>query len=255
MPQINKLPTTRFSNRVADYVKYRPGYPENAIEFIAQTMKLNDESIVADIGSGTGLSSKPFLEQGMMVFGVEPNKEMREAGEAFLTNYQKFVSHDGTAEATGLVDHSIDVIIAAQAFHWFSVAAAKDEARRILKPSGYVVLLWNERLTDSTPFLREYEQLLKIFGTDYAKVDHRNVDEIVLNKFFDGEFELAEFRNVQHFDYDGLEGRLRSSSYVPAPVDPQFAPMIAMLEALFQQFEEQGAVDIEYTCKVYWGKV
>ena len=121
MPQVEKLPTTRFSNRVADYVKYRPGYPEDAIDFIVRTLKLNDESVVADIGSGTGLSSKPFLERGMTVFGVEPNKEMREAGETFLANYQKFISHNGTAEATGLRDHSIDLIIAAQAFHWFSV--------------------------------------------------------------------------------------------------------------------------------------
>ena len=166
--------TQRFSSRVDNYVRYRPGYPPEVLELLRTECGLSPSSIVADIASGTGILTRMLLENGNRVFGVEPNPEMRRAGEQFLTRYPGFTSVAGSAEATMLDDHSVDIITAAQAAHWFERERARREFVRILVPGGWTVLLWNERDTDATPFLREYEQLLLTYGTDYKEVRHEH---------------------------------------------------------------------------------
>lgn len=247
--------TARFSNRVADYIKYRPGYPSTVIDLLERQCGLSTSSTIADIGSGTGLLAELFLKHGNTVFGVEPNAEMRAAGEKLLIAYANFVSVEGEAEATALPSASIDFVTAGQAFHWFDRPRAKAEFTRILRGSGWVVLIWNDRRTDSTPFLRDYEALLQHYGTDYQAVDHKNIDDKVLGDFFGARgYYSASFDNVQIFDYDGLAGRLRSSSYVPAPDDPRFAAMITALKTCFAKHEREGKVSVEYDTRVFYGQ-
>jgi ubiquinone/menaquinone biosynthesis C-methylase UbiE len=172
-------PTQRFSSRVINYVKYRPSYPAAIIDLLVAECELTPDSIVADVGSGTGLLSELFLKAGNRVLGIEPNREMREAGEQLLRGYERFSSIDATAEATTLPAHSVDFITAGQAFHWFDQARVSTEFVRILRSQGRIVLIWNERRIDSTPFLRAYEQLLRTYSTDYAEVDHKLIDSAI----------------------------------------------------------------------------
>ena len=245
----------RFSNRVDDYIKYRPGYPPAVIEFLSAQCGLTPDHLVADVGSGTGILSELFLKHGNRVIGIEPNREMREAGERLLADYKGFTSVDGSAEATTLPEHSVDYITAAQAFHWFDRERARAEFKRILKPGGWVLLLWNERRTDSTVFLRDYEELLLTYGTDYKEVRHENVYENIAAFFAPRSFELKSFANKQVFNYEGLKGRLLSSSYVPAPGQPKFDEMLAALSRLFDVHQQDGQVGVEYDTRVYYGQL
>ncbi len=247
-------PTERFSNRVADYVRYRPGYPPEVVECLRRNCGLQTESVVADIGCGTGLLAKVFLENGNRVFGIEPNAAMREAGEEFLRDWPRFTSLDGRAEATGLPAGSVDLVAAGQAFHWFDRHRARVEFERILRPGGWVALIWNERLT-SSPFLSVYEQLLRRYSRAYSRVDHRTVDETVLAEFFHpGRFRQEVFFMRQQFDWQGVQGRWISSSYVPAAGQPGHEEMRRELEAIFRRYQQDGLVDWEYKTRVYYGR-
>jgi SAM-dependent methyltransferase len=249
MPASNA--TSRFSGRVENYIRYRPGYPPEVLK--ALQTGLRSAHVIADIASGSGIWTRRLLENGNPVFGVEPNAEMREAGERFLAEFPKFTSVAGTAEATTLADQSADFVTAAQAAHWFDRARAREEIARILKPGGWLVLLWNERLTDSTPFLRDYENLLLTFGTDYQDVRHERTTEVV-NEFFDpAPFQERAFPMFQEFDYAGLEGRLLSSSYVPGPEHPKHAPMLRELRRIFDAHAVAGQVICEYKTRLYFG--
>ena len=196
-----------------------------------------------------------LLENGNHVFGVEPNAEMRQAGERLLAGFPKFTSVAGTAEATTLPDKSIDFATAAQAAHWFDRERARREFVRILKPEGWLVLLWNERLTDSTAFLRDYEDLLLTFGTDYEDVRHERTTDAV-NEFFDpAPYKEHVFPMRQEFDYAGLEGRLLSSSYAPGPEHSNHAPMLRELRRIFDTHAESGRVNVDYKTRVYFGRL
>ena len=247
-------PTERFSNRVADYIRYRPGYPPEVVECLRRNCGLQAEWAVADIGCGTGLLAKVFLENGNRVFGIEPNAAMRAAGEEFLRDYPQFTSLDGSAEATGLPADGVDLVAAGQAFHWFDRRRCRAEFERILRPAGWVALIWNERLT-SSPFFSDYEQLLHRYSRDYSRVDHRNVDEAVLAEFFHpGRFRQEVFFMRQQFDWQGVQGRWLSSSYVPAAGQPGHEEMRRELEAIFRRYQQDGLVDWEYKTRVYYGK-
>ena len=246
--------THRFSDRVDNYVKYRPTYPAAVLEVLRQKTGLTNASRVADVGSGTGISTELFLKAGCTVFGVEPNQEMRTAAENMLQDYPAFHSITGTAEATTLEAKSVDYVVAAQAFHWFDPLAAKREIFRILKPGGWLVLMWNSRRMSSTPFLQAYELLLQTYGTDYAAVGHRIVSRPVLEAFADGKLELRKLYNEQVFDFRGLKGRLLSSSYIPKEDHASFQPMIDELSQLFERHNDNGFVRVEYDTELYWSR-
>lgn len=210
---------TRFGNRVDDYVKYRPGYPEEIVDFLQSKYNFVSGDVIADIGSGTGISSIRFLDKGYRVIGIEPNKEMREKSVELLDENPNFSAVNGTSENTTLADESVDAIVVGQAFHWFNREQTKVEFSRILKPRGVVVLIWNERLTASD-FEKEYDELIIKHGRDYVQVDHRNIDLAKIAEFFSPATVLQEtFKNIQMFNFQGLEGRLLSSSYMPAKND------------------------------------
>jgi len=249
-------PKQRFTNRVADYVRYRPGYPPAVLDVLREECGLVPESVVADIGSGTGLLAQMFLENGNLVYGVEPNAAMREAGEQYLEKYPHFCSVAGSAEATTLPDASADFVVAGQAFHWFEPKAAHAEFRRILRPRGWVAVLWNERVSDETPFQREYEILLRTFGTDYEKVSAKYPQDRPMRSFFgSGAGGKKSFSNEQVFDFDGLRGRLLSSSYSPPQGHPQHEPMLAALKTLFDAHARDGRVRFEYQTHIYYGQL
>lgn len=253
MPASNA--TSRFSDRVENYIHYRPGYPREVLEALKSECGLNASHIVADIASGTGIWTRILLEHGNRVLAVEPNQDMRQAGERLLGDFPKFASVSGSAEATTLAGNSADFVTAAQAAHWFDRKRARAEFVRILKPSGWLVLLWNERLIDSTPFLGDYEQLLLTFGTDYEDVRHERTTDAV-NEFFDPEpFQERTFAMRQEFDYDGLEGRLLSSSYAPGLGHPKHDPMLKELRKIFSQHATNGKVSFDYKTRVYFGKL
>lgn len=246
----------RFANRVDDYVRYRPGYPAGVLTFLSENCGLHSRHVIADIGSGTGLLSKLFLDNGNHVYGVEPNPEMYVAGEEFLQKYPNSAGVSGSAEATTLAEHSVDFVAAGQSFHWFDPAASRAEFSRILKPDGWVVVIWNERLLDTTPFLRDYEALLHRFGTDYAKVSDSYPRAEQMRSFFASEDFLShDLSNLQEFDFEGLSGRLRSSSYVPAADHPNFSQMINELKHVFAAYQHQGKVRFDYRTRIYAGRL
>jgi len=247
--------TTRFSDRVANYVRYRPGYPGGVLQVLRDEAGLAPGQAVADVGSGTGISAKYFLDAGHPVYAVEPNAEMRAAAEAMLGEDPRFHSVAGTAEATTLPDASVDIVVAAQAFHWFDPAGVAPEWRRILRPGGCIVLLWNTRQTDSTPFLRAYEKLLREHGTDYTTVNHENVTDDALRAVLGPRFTRRVVPNAQVFDFDGLRGRLLSSSYAPNVDHPGHAPMMDALRRIFHEHAQDGRVTFAYDTEIYFARV
>jgi SAM-dependent methyltransferase len=249
-----KNSTTRFSSRVDDYIKYRPHYPVEILDLLAAKCDLSPESVIADVGSGTGILTRLFLENGNPVIGVEPNKEMREAGEAYLAEFARFTSIDGTSEATRLPAKSVDLIAAGQAFHWFDQTRTRVEFQRILNDDGWVALVWNDRRVDSTPFLQDYEALLQEFGTDYKDINHKNVQSsAVFDAFFGESPKHAVFDNIQRFDFDSLMGRLNSSSYVPEREDPRYKGLARRAKEIFEAHQTAGQVAFEYDTRVYYG--
>jgi len=246
--------TQRFSDRVENYIRYRPRYPLAVLDVLRREIGLAPNWTVADLGSGTGISCELFLAEGHAVYGVEPNEAMRTAAERLLAGFPMFHSVDGTAEATTLDAASFDLVIAAQAFHWFDIPRVRAECQRILRPAGWAVLLWNTRQIDTTPFLREYETLLQRYGTDYAKVQHNNIDAAQMDAFYGtGNWRRLTVGNAQSLDLDGLRGRLLSSSYVPNLGEPGCAEMLADLERLFAKHAVQGQVLLDYVTEIYMG--
>ena len=257
MDRISELnPKQRFSSRVENYVKYRPGYPPQVLDYLKKQCRLTVESVVADIGSGTGLLAEIFLKHGNRVYGVEPNAEMRAAGESFLREYPSFHSVAGSAENTTLPAGSVDIVVAGQAFHWFRPEAARREFRRILRPGGYVALIWNIRDVAATPFLKEYEKLLHRFAPDYGAINRNQVNRKSLKILFGGRtYRSQSFRNEQQFDYVALKGRLLSSSYTPLPGEPTHEPMLNRLQEIFDKFAENGKVNFLYNTELIFGKL
>jgi SAM-dependent methyltransferase len=247
--------TQRFSSRVENYVRYRPGYPPEVLELLKNKCGLTSDSVIADIASGTGIFTRMLAKNGNRVFGVEPNDEMRRAGERLLESYSGFKSIAGTAEETTLPDHSVDIVTAAQAAHWFDREKARGEFIRILKPGGWLVLLWNERRTDSTPFLREYEHLLLAYGTDYREVRHERTTAEIADFFSPSPFRSSTLEMRQEVDYAGLEGRLLSSSYTPMPDHKNYEPMLRELRRIFDAHQDNGSVSLDYNTLVYYGRL
>ena len=249
-------PTKRFSSRVENYSRYRPSYPRQVLELLSEECGLTAASVIADVGSGTGIMTRLFLENGNQVFAVEPNREMRQDAERNLASWAHFVSVDATAEATTLPAGSADFVVAAQAFHWFDRAKVRPEFLRILNPEGWVVLVWNDRRVGTTPFLSEYEELLRKYTIDYATVNHRLVDAEALRTFYAPDpCTTRTFPFLQTLDFEGVKGRLLSSSYSPEPGHPGYEAMLDRLREIFDQHQVGGQVTMVYDTEVTYGHV
>ena len=243
-------PKKRFSSRVENYIKYRPNYPSEIVKYLKEIDILKDNSVIADIGSGTGILSEIFLNNGNTVYGVEPNADMRKAAEKLLEAYSNFISVDGSAEDTKLKAKNIDIITVGQAFHWFDIKQTQKEFKRILKEGGYVVLIWNNRKKSSNGFSNEYEKFILKYGKDYK---FTRKDETDIKNFF--KYERDVFYNYQDFDFEGLKGRLLSASYIPLEDSPKYEDMIKELEIIFHKYEQDGIIRLEYDTEVYYGNL
>jgi SAM-dependent methyltransferase len=242
----------RFGDRVADYVKWRPGYPVEIVRILEREAGISPaRTPVVDLGSGTGISAELFLREGYAVVGVEPSAPMREASERLLAGYTEFTAVDGTAEHTTLKDACCGLVVAAQSFHWFDRTKARAEIARILAPGGVAALVWNARRID-TPFLRAYEDALLRFGIDYAKVCHRGVGEDAIADFFRGRYVQRVAPNHQDFDLEGVIGRTMSSVYVPKE-GPNHDALMKEIARIFDAFQQNGKVRFTYDCKVWFG--
>jgi hypothetical protein len=246
--------TERFTSRAGDYAAARPGYPAAIATTLIAEFKLAPGAVVADIGSGTGLSCEPFLRAGLAVVGVEPNEAMRAEGDRQLASFPRFRSVAGTAEATTLPAANVDLVTAAQAFHWFDIGPARAEALRILKRPPRAALIWNDRVATGSAFAEGYEQLLLDFGIDYEKIRHRHAHEDSVAAFFGHrDFGVATFPNPTVLDWPTLLARLNSASYVPKPEHPNHAPMVERLRRLFDAAQAGGRVTMDYVTRVFHG--
>ena len=257
MGDAGRAPKTRFSDRVTHYLKARPGYPRAVLTLLQQECGLSVASTVVDVASGTGLFAKVLCESGCRVIGVEPNAEMRAAGEAQLAGCERFQMLEGCAESLPLANGSADLITVAQAFHWLDLPAARCEFIRVLKPNGWAVVVWNDRHVTGSRLAGDYENLVVRFGTDYSDVQHRAKDTDACYAEFFGHtgYRRASYPNAQQLDYDGFVARVLSSSYMPGPKDEHFAAMMTEVARVFRAHENAGVVRIEYTTSVIFGQM
>jgi SAM-dependent methyltransferase len=252
---VNELHSTaRFSDRVDDYVRYRPDYPPALLDWLQHKQGVGIAWLVADVGAGTGISSKMFLDAGYRVIAVEPNAAMRHAAEHWLRAQEGFRAIDGTADATGLDAASVDLVTVAQAFHWFDEDATRREFARILRPGGLAAIWWNSRRLTGTRFLEGYETLLQTYGTDYTSVAERYADDARMRGWFASGYRgSASFEHGQRLDFEALRGRLMSSSYAPKEGHPQHEPMLHALRALFDACAERGTISFDYDTRIFAG--
>jgi SAM-dependent methyltransferase len=245
----------RFSNRVDDYVRYRPSYPPSLVDALSRLGHLGPDRVVADVGSGTGIFTRLLLERGARVIAIEPNAAMRAAAERDLAEHPRFESLDGCAEATGLAAGSIDLVTVAQAFHWFDPVRARGEFVRILRRRGHVALVWNRRW--ETPFNRDYDALLDRFSPDYQDLREKDrAAEPKIRAFFAPSSPTClSFENEQRLDAAGLAGRLTSSSYAPPVGSPLHKPMLNELVSIFRTHAQGGEVVIEYETVLWCGQL
>ena len=249
-------PTERFSDRVADYVQARPSYPTEVITLLVEKCGIDSNSFIADIGCGTGIFTQQLLSIGCLVVGVEPNVPMLKAAVANLGSHDQFLAVEASGEDTRLADKCVDLVTVAQAFHWLSPSQARQEFQRILKPKGWVALIWNERKSSGSQFLEGYEKVLKEFAPEYALVKHRNnSDDSTLAWFQNPEAELHSFENSHMIDQAGLLRRAFSSSYVPAEGTDSREVIAKELTKLFDSTHEEGLVSFDYETKVFLGQL
>lgn len=245
----------RFSQRVEDYVKYRPSYPEEMITKLKEIGIISSRRVVADIGSGTGIFSKLLLPHVKKLYAVEPNGPMRKTAENFLNKHFNFISIDGSGEATTLNNHSVDSIFVAQAFHWFDQEKAAQEFSRILRENGYVVLIWNERQTEESDFLKGYEDLLRDYAADYTQVNHAKFTAEILKDFFaPSEMKYQEYQFIQRFNWDQTLGRLHSCSYCPEKETREYSQLTSGLRELYDEHKIDGIVEFLYLTRVFFAK-
>lgn len=248
--------TERFSTTVQNYIKYRPGYPQELVSFMEEQIGLGRDSKVADIGSGTGKLTEWFVKKGIQTFGVEPNAAMRSAAASLLEGFPAFVSVDGTAENTQLPSQSVDMIVAAQAFHWFDIQKFRAECLRILKPGGWVLLIWNKRVDERSPFMQAYNNFLETYSIDYNEINLRRIDQAEYQLFFGTSFySKAEFDHYQHFDLDGVLGRYLSCSYAYQKDHPDYTKAMQELTRIYQNHRQENQVKMWYRTEVYFAKM
>lgn len=249
-----QLTTERFSDKVQDYIQYRPSYPVKMIEYLCNELNLNNTSYVADIGSGTGILTKLLVDKCKMIFGVEPNTNMREASVRHLSKYDNFIPVNGTSENTTLNDNSIDFITVAQAFHWFNIEATMLEFQRIIKKNGLMILIWNNRI-NNTDFLKVYEQLLRQYATDYNEVNHKNISEDTIKRLYKKNYNKLTFENYQEFDFSGVIGRLSSCSYSPKKNTKEYQIIYDELENAFNRYSVDNKIKFNYETEMYIGEI
>ena len=247
-------PSDRFTQTVQDYVKINPFYLEDVLRFLVDECQLSKHRTIAGIGTGTGFVSRLLLEYGNVVYGVEANPLMRDTMIEEFRRYPSFSGVDGTAENTSLDNKSIDIIMAGTAFHWFDLEKTKAEFKRVLKPQGWVLLIWNVRNPFKTDFLIDYENYILKHGKDFRKGNENKTDDDLIQDFFRPfEAKVKSFTNIQQFNWEGLVGKLSSTSHCLKPDDANYEEMLRELRDLYEKHQLNGLVDFEYVTNMYYG--
>lgn len=251
-------PTGRFSGLADLYARCRPGYPNAALDYIQTSCQLGSQSLLVDVGCGTGISTRLFAARGIPVIGIEPNAEMRTRAEAepLPTGVEpaRLRYREGQAEATGLPDGCADAVLAAQAFHWFQPEAALAEFHRILKPDGWVALIWNER-DESDPFTAAYGDVLRS-GPGAAELERQRAaaGKALLSSDYFVATEVTTFPSSQELDEDEVLGRAFSASYAPKADSPAAGPFADALRQAFVRYQTSNRVRLCYVTTVYAGQ-
>ena len=248
-------PTQRFSKTIDFYHRYRPSYPTELIDLLAELVSLTPNAHIADIGAGTGKLTTLLLDKGYEVWAVEPNDAMREFAINWLASNPRFHASAGKAEATTLAQGQFDLITAAQAFHWFDLTAFRQECLRLLKPNAQVALIWNERSNDTDPAMAAYEALIQSYSIDYRKVHDQWVNPTQLADFFQNTYTTASFPYTHYLDLEGFKGRYRSCSYALDTTHPDYLEAMHQLEQLFNQFAVNDQLGMQYNSVVYYGQL
>jgi SAM-dependent methyltransferase len=249
-------PTQRFGTRAQSYARARPGYPQSLVRDLARELALAPAATVVDVGCGTGLSSLPFLREGFRVIGIEPNAPMRAHAQELAHSHANFEVREGRAEGTGLAGASADLLIAAQAFHWFEIAPARAEALRILKPPTRAALIWNDRRKEGSDFARGYEALLCRYCADYVELRHQHEREDRVAQFFGhASWRRLTLEHATPLDFATLVERLDSASYVPARDDPKHPRLIEELRTLFETCSSGGVVAMQFETRILYGEI
>lgn len=239
-------PTRRFSDRAHDYARFRPSYPATAIDAILAGLRPPAELVAADVGAGTGIAANLLADRGVRVVAVEPNAAMRAAA----TSHARIEWRDGVADATGLADASVDLVVVAQAFHWFDVARTTREFQRILRPDGRLAIVWNRRVRDDA-FTLGYRLAFEATDTE-APVDRSHFDPAVITatgRFVDPRAHAVP--NAQTLTRDEMFGRMRSTSTVPK-AGPQHDELVKLLGALHAQHADaSGRATMVYRTDVF----
>jgi SAM-dependent methyltransferase len=247
----------RFTGLADIYAKYRPSYPDDLIHYLYSEVGLSENSVIADIGSGTGILTELLLKENSTVYSVEPNEDMRRTAEAALSRYPNFISVNGTAENTSLNASSLDFITVAQAFHWFDRQAFKAECQRVLKSNGKVILVYNGRDGESE-LVMENNAVNFRYNPDYmaASGGMRGNDVRAYADFFRGGVcDYKVFRNDVVYDEDGFIGRNLSGSYAPKKESENYQPYVSALNQLFEKFSRNGTLLLPYLTRSLIGEV
>lgn len=245
--------TARFAGKGEIYAKARPGYAAELFEYIKNTLRIPERSMFADIGSGTGIFSEQLLTSGYRVYAIEPNADMRKKAEEKLAAYQDFISVDGTDSNTTIPDQSVDCITTAQAFHWFDADAFKKECRRILKPYGKVLIVYNTR-DESAECNRALADCHRRYCPDFRGFSG-GMNDKTCRAFFDDRCDVFCADNSQSYDRQGYIDRILSSSYSLREGDEGFVEYIAEINHLFDTFSNDGALIVPMQTVAYIGTV
>ena len=245
----------RFSRKAVLYDQFRPRYPMELLAFLGTYITPGSEQTVADIAAGTGIFTEQIAQWGTTVFVVEPNRSMGKLAQTRLKKYKNCVFVNGTAEFTGLRGDSVDLVVSAQAFHWFDLDKAKAEFRRIGRKNLLVAVVWNLRNTESV-FEQAYEALLRQFGIDYLNVSQRRMEtEEVLSFFAPASPEYHIFEHADPLTFTQLQGRIRSYSFMPDESAADYNEMLEAIAGLFNRYQQEGKVRLSYKTRLFIGGI
>ncbi len=242
----------KFSGKAEVYQESRPRYPQALYQYFRKHFLMGEGAAVADIGSGTGILTKELLKMGCVVYGVEPNDDMRRTAEKQLASYDGYTSIAAAAEHTTLPDHSMDFVIAAQAFHWFNVAQFHKECYRILKPNAMVALVWNFR-DETADIMLENKKICEKYCKDFHGFSggiHNRLEKV--DCFFDGDYQTICFQNPVYYTKEQFIKRNLSSSFSIGSGEDNFDDYCCELANLFDVFSQKETVCILYQTVCYF---
>lgn len=248
--------TSKFTGKAAIYSKYRSNYPNECIQDIVKEVSADKNIMIADIGAGTGKLTKQFLEKGIKVIAVEPNKDMLEVAIKDLSKYNELFEYkQEPAENTSIKSNSIDIITVAQAFHWFDKDKFKSECKRILKPNGIIAIMWN-----FIDYKQELESKIIETHKQYTSLtfnasEEEQRDNDIINFFGEDNYKFKIYKNNYIEDKEQFLGRQLSMSYALNENDDKYDEYVAEFNKLFAKYSKDGVIEVHNNTYCYVGRI